>query len=135
MKNTFELDMTEMLILHVTASGAACGYDISQQVLERSQGHFAMREGELYPVLHRMERQGLLHTYWTQVAEDRRRKFYKITAEGQMLLESRREQWRQFSVGVNGVIGAPQTGGLLEVLASMTSTWSTLSTLSTGVRP
>lgn len=113
MKNTFESDMTEMLILHVTASGAACGYDISQQVLERSQGHFALREGELYPVLHRMERQGLLHTYWTQVAEDRRRKFYKITAEGQMMLESRREQWRQFSVGVNGIIGAPQTNGLL----------------------
>jgi PadR family transcriptional regulator PadR len=119
MKNSFESDMIEMLILHVTALNAASGFDISQQVLERSQGHFDLREGALYPVLHRMERQNLLHTYWTEVAEDRRRKFYQIRAEGQMLLETRREQWRQFSTGVNGVTGTPEMGGVLDALACM----------------
>lgn len=135
MKNTFESDMTEMLILHVTASGAACGYDISQQVLERSQGHFDLLEGELYPMLHRLERQGLLDSYWTEIDKDRRRKFYRITAEGQMLLESRREQWRQFSTGVNGVIGAPQSNGLLGRLESILSTPIHCVGESTGVRP
>lgn len=132
MKNSFANDMTEMLLLHAAGQGDSGGYDLSQQVLERSRGHFDLLEGDLYPMLHRLERQGLLDSYWSEVAKDRRRKFYRITAQGQMLLESRREQWRQFSTGVNGVIGTPQSGGLLDTLGSIFSTQSTSSTLSTG---
>lgn len=121
MKNSFESDMTEMLILHAAGQGDASGYDISQQVLERSRGHFELLEGELYPLLHRLERQGLLDSYWREVAADRRRKFYRIMAEGQMLLESRREQWRDFSTGVNGVLGTPQSTGLLNNLGVVLS--------------
>ena len=146
MKNSFENDMTEMLLLHAAGQGDAGGYDLSQQVLERSRGHFDLLEGELYPMLHRLERQGLLDAYWTEIDKDRRRKFYRITAEGQMLLESRREQWRQFSVGVNGVLGTPQSNGLLgrlELILSIRrgeSTWSTQSirrgeSTATGARP
>lgn len=135
MKNTFESNMTEMLLLHAAGQGDAGGYDLSQQVLERSKGHFDLLEGDLYPMLHRLERQGLLDAYWSEIAKDRRRKFYRITAQGQMLLESRREQWRQFSTGVNGVIGTPQTGGLLDVLGSILSTLSIQSTSSTQSTP
>jgi PadR family transcriptional regulator PadR len=131
MKNTFESDMTEMLLLHAAGQGDACGYDLSQQVLERSRGHFDLLEGELYPMLHRLQRGGLLDAYWTEIDQDRRRKFYRITAEGQMLLESRREQWREFSVGVNGVLGTPMAGGFLGALPSIHCGESTLSTLST----
>ncbi len=108
MKSNFESDMTEMLILHAAGQGDASGYDIARQVLERSRGHFELLEGDLYPLLHRLERQGLLDAYWNNVAEDRRRKFYRITAQGQMLLEKRREQWRAFAEGVDGAIGAPR---------------------------
>lgn len=131
MKNSFESDMTEMIILHAVAPGDVCGYDITQQVLERSQGQFDLQEGELYPVLHRMERAGLLDSYWTELTPERRRKFYRITPEGQMLLEARREQWRQFSVGVDGVLGTPQRGGILGAVATTLSTLSTPSTPST----
>lgn len=130
MKNSFENDMTEMLLLHAAGQGDSGGYDLSQQVLERSRGHFDLLEGDLYPMLHRLERQGLLDSYWSEVAKDRRRKFYRITAQGQMLLESRREQWRQFSTGVNGVIGTPQSTGLLGRLELILSTSSTQSTSS-----
>ncbi|MBL7648383.1 MAG: helix-turn-helix transcriptional regulator [Candidatus Hydrogenedentes bacterium] len=130
MKNSFENDMTEMLLLHAAGQGDAGGYDLSQQVLERSRGHFDLLEGDLYPMLHRLERQGLLDSYWSEIAKDRRRKFYRITAQGQMLLESRREQWRQFSTGVNGVLGAPQSTGLLGRFALILSILSISSTLS-----
>jgi PadR family transcriptional regulator PadR len=83
MKNSFEIDMTEMLLLHAAGQGDSGGYDLSQQVLERSRGHFDLLEGDLYPMLHRLERQGLLDSYWSEVAKDRRRKFYRITAQGQ----------------------------------------------------
>jgi len=105
-------DLIEMLVLHVVAPGDAFGYDITQQVRERSQGQFDLPEGEVYPVLHRMERQGLLESYWTQLTPERRRKFYRVTPEGQALLAKRREQWRHFAAGVDGVLGTPQAGGL-----------------------
>ncbi len=108
MSENFQSDMTEMLILHVVAPGATYGYDIAQQVLERSQGHLTFKEGELYPVLHAMERQGMLHSYWVHLDEVRRRKFYRITAAGGKLLEVRREQWSQYAVGVDGVLGLPK---------------------------
>ena len=112
MKTGLDSDLIEMFVLHVVAPGDSFGYDITQQVLERSQGQFDLPEGELYPVLHGMERQGLLESYWTQVTAGRRRKFYRITPEGQASLEARREQWRQFSLGVDGVLGTPQQGGI-----------------------
>lgn len=119
MGNTFESDLTEMLVLHAAGQGDASGYDIARQVLERSRGHFELLEGDLYPLLHRLERQGLLDAYWTNVAEDRRRKFYRITAQGQMLLEKRREQWRAFSEGVDGALDAPRQAGLLDLAGVM----------------
>ena len=115
MNENFQSDMTEMLILHVVSPGAAYGFDIAEQVLERSQGHLTFKEGELYPVLHAMERQGMLHSYWVQVDDARRRKYYRITAEGGKLLEERRDQWSNYAVGVDGVLGMPQWSDCLGV--------------------
>ena len=104
----FEAEMTEMLILHVVAPGATYGFDIAQQVLKNSQGHLEIKEGDLYPVLHHLERQGLLQSFWVTLDADRRRKFYRITAQGGKLLETRHEKWSDFTVGVNGGLGTPQ---------------------------
>ncbi len=110
MSDSFQADMTEMLILHVLSPGATYGFDIVEQVLERSQGHLTFKEGDLYPVLHAMERQGMLHSYWVQLDDERRRKYYRITAEGAKLLEARRAQWNNYAVGVDGVLGTPHWG-------------------------
>lgn len=94
----------EMLILEVISRGPSYGYEIVQKVNSRSDGYFALKEGSLYPALHRIERQKLLTSFW-QEADGRRRKYYKITAAGRKALRERRKDWSVFSKSVNGVLG------------------------------
>jgi transcriptional regulator len=94
----------ELMILDVLSESPLYGYRIARSVTERSQGYFALKEGSLYPALHRMERQKLLSSYWEE-ADGRRRKYYKLTAAGAKALEAKRQEWVQFSTGVNGVLG------------------------------
>ena len=97
----------EMLVLQVVTPSPAYGYQITQDVLERSKGYFELKEGSLYPALHRMEREGLLESYWTQVGPKRRRKYYRATAKGLGVLELKQAEWRRFSSAVHGVLGTP----------------------------
>jgi len=98
----------EMLILDVLARGESYGYQIAQTVLSESNGTFQLKEGSLYPALHRLERQRLLASHWIQTDAGqggRRRKYYKLTPKGRAALKSRREAWERFAAGVNGVLG------------------------------
>jgi transcriptional regulator len=101
----------EMLILDVVSHGPSYGYEITQTVLSRSAGEFELKEGSLYPALHRLERQKLLDSYWTE-ADGRRRKYYKLTTAGRKALAARRDEWRAFSGAVNGVLGLERTAAL-----------------------
>ena len=94
----------EMLILETVAPGPSYGYEITQQVFGRSDGYFELKEGSLYPALHRLEREKLLSSSWKE-ADGRRRKYYKLTAAGKKELASRRDEWEQFANGVNRVLG------------------------------
>ena len=94
----------EMLILEVISGGPSYGYEIVQKVDLRSHGYFDLKEGSLYPALHRLERQKLLTSFWRE-AEGRRRKYYKISAAGRKALRSRRKDWSEFASRVNGVLG------------------------------
>lgn len=94
----------EMLVLEVVSQGPSYGYEITQTVLGRSTGHFELKEGSLYPALHRLERQKLLESYWTE-HQGRRRKYYKLTTTGRRALAARRDEWRTFARAVNGVLG------------------------------
>jgi PadR family transcriptional regulator PadR len=94
----------ETLMLEVLSGGASYGYEIVQTVRQRSGGHMELKEGSFYPALHRLERQKLLESYWSEF-EGRRRKYYRLTAAGRTLLKTRRAQWQSFASAVNGVLG------------------------------
>lgn len=96
--------MVEAFILEVVAPGPSYGYEIAQTVAGRSRGFFELKEGSLYPALHRLERQKLLTSFWEE-AEGRRRKYYKLTAAGHKALAERKREWQEFSTGVNGLLG------------------------------
>ncbi len=96
----------EMLILDVVSDGPTYGYVIAQAVMSRSDGYFELKEGSLYPALHRMERQKLLSATWSESDEGRRRKYYKLTPAGRKALEKKREDWSRFSKGVESVLRA-----------------------------
>lgn len=94
----------DMLILEVAAKSPTYGYAIAQEVLSRSTGRFELKEGSLYPALHRLERKKWVKATWNEV-DGRKRKYYKITAQGSKALETKRQEWAEFSQGVNGVLG------------------------------
>jgi transcriptional regulator len=99
----------EMLILRVIEQGPTYGYEITQTVSARSAGYFDLKEGSLYPALHRLERQKLLKSSWRE-ADGRRRKYYELTAAGKKELETRRRAWVEFTSGVEGILGIGRAG-------------------------
>ncbi len=96
----------DLLILDVLSRGESYGYQIAQTVLAQSGDRFELKEGSLYPALHRLERQKWLKPTWRDTAEGRRRKYYKLTPKGQAALDAKREEWSQFASAVNSVLGS-----------------------------
>ena len=86
---------TEILILNLLAERPMYGYEIGQQLFQRSDGYFEMKEGLLYPTLHRMQQNGLLLSEW-RVIEGRRRKYYLLTPHGHQLLNEQAAEWNSF---------------------------------------
>jgi transcriptional regulator len=99
----------EMLVMEVIAQGPSYGYEIAQTVAGQSGGTFEMKEGSLYPALHRLERHKFLRAIWRE-AEGRRRKYYELTDAGRKELASRKRLWLRFAAGINGVLGSNQAG-------------------------
>jgi len=96
-----KLDMrkgsTTVLILSLLAEEAMYGYQISKELLARSGGVFDFKEGTLYPALHRMEKDGLVSSYWEVVEEGPSRKYYAITEQGQHTLTVHSRDWSAFA--------------------------------------
>jgi hypothetical protein len=74
------------LVLAILAEGDSYGYAIIKRVAELSGGHLQWTDGMLYPVLHRLERQGLVAAKWSASETGRRRKYYRITKEGRLVV-------------------------------------------------
>ena len=81
------------LILGILQHGATYGYDIIQQIKELSGGQLEWADGMLYPVLHRLEKEGLVTSHWNQSENGRHRKYYAITEEGKQAIHTEREHW------------------------------------------
>ena len=81
------------LLLAILQRGASYGYAIIQQVKELSGGEIEWSEGMLYPVLHRLEEQGLIEAYEGRGDTGRQRRYYKLSADGRKALAEERRQW------------------------------------------
>ena len=82
------------LVLAILAEGESYGYAIIKRVGELSHGHVQWTDGMLYPVLHRLERNGLVAAKWGSSGSGRRRKYYRLTKEGRAQLEAERKRWQ-----------------------------------------
>jgi PadR family transcriptional regulator PadR len=87
---------TELLLLSLLAERPMYGYQISQELERRSKGYFEIKEGLLYPTLHRMEKEGLISSYWQTAGEARRRKYYTLTERGSKMLREQTAEWQNF---------------------------------------
>ena len=91
---------TRPMILSILFSGENYGYRIIQRVKQVSGGTLAWSDGMLYPVLHRLEKEGLISSQWKISEESRPRKYYMITESGRQELVAERKQW----MSVHGVL-------------------------------
>src|SRR5258706_2065426 len=82
------------LVLAILAERDSYGYAIIKRVAELSGGHLQWTDGMLYPVLHRLERQGHVAAKWSAPENGRRRRYYRITREGRAQLAAQRQQWQ-----------------------------------------
>ena len=82
------------LVLAIHAEGDSYGYAIIKRVAELSGGHLQWTDGMLYPVLHRLERQGFAAAKWAAAESGRRRRYYRITKKGRAQLAAQRQQWQ-----------------------------------------
>lgn len=83
----------EPLILTLLAKGESYGYAIIQEVKARSGGQLNWTDGMLYPVLHRLERRGLIKSRWGASETGRKRKYYRLEVEGREAMARHHEQW------------------------------------------
>lgn len=84
---------TRPLILTILKSGESYGYQIIQDVKEMSGGTLEWSDGMLYPVLHKLEKDGCIKSRWDVSDEGRRRKYYSITETGKKELANAKSQW------------------------------------------
>jgi PadR family transcriptional regulator, regulatory protein PadR len=91
------------LILAILAEEDSYGYAIMQRVRELSRGHIEWTDGMLYPVLHRLARLGYVEARWQVAESGRRRKYYRITAQGQAQLAEERKQWQAVDATLRGI--------------------------------
>ena len=94
----------EALILSCLEREPMHGYRIVKELAEVSEGYFNLREGTLYPHLHRLERDGLIEGNWESTGS-RDRKCYRITDRGKSVLAAKREEWKEFQSNVSRVLG------------------------------
>jgi len=83
------------IMLSILAEGEAYGYQIISRVQKMSKGQIQWTTGTLYPLLHRLEKGGLVASYWRDVPNAPRRKYYRLTPQGEQALEREKGQWME----------------------------------------
>ena len=84
---------TEPLILSLLSEGESYGYALIQEVKKLSGDKITWTDGMLYPVLHRMEREGWIQSRWGEAENGRKRKYYSLKRDGRKALQEQRQQW------------------------------------------
>ena len=95
----------ELLVLSLLEDQARHGYDISKLIQARSGGALRFHVTSLYPLLHRLEKQGWIEGRWVEKAEQRRRRYYHLTQQGKKALYAKQKGWREFVSLVSRVTG------------------------------
>ena len=93
-----------MLILKLLSEKDMYGYEMIKKLKEKSENVFELKEGTLYPILHGLEENGFITSYWDETTA-KKRKYYAITEKGKKQLKEKKEEWKIFSNGINHVLG------------------------------
>ena len=95
----------ELLVLAQLDDAPRHGYDIAASIEARSGGAVSFNVASLYPILYRLEDEGIIAGWWVERPGQRRRRFYKLTPTGRKRLVQQRETWRAFMSAVQRAAG------------------------------
>lgn len=95
----------DMLVLRLLKNDAKYGYQIIQEMKEKSDATFVLKDGTLYPVLYRLEEDGFVQGRWSEASGKQvARKYYEITESGKQALIEIESVWNRISDGVNQIM-------------------------------
>lgn len=100
---------TKPIILGILKGGRSYGYLIIKKIRELSGGKMLYSDGMLYPVLHRLEKEGLITSDWTMEEGAKPRKYYEITEAGKKALATEQEQWQQVTAVLHALWNVEST--------------------------
>ena len=95
----------ELLILSALDDGQLHGYDIAREISRRSGGLLVFHVASLYPLLYKLEDREWIQGRWVEKAGQRRRRYYKLTAEGRRMLARQRSRWEAFITALTKAAG------------------------------
>jgi transcriptional regulator len=95
----------ELMILALLETRSRHGYEIAKLIEARSDGAITFQIASLYPMLYRLERRGWIEGRWVEKTGERRRRFYRLTAEGRQVLRRQRSFWSEFVDALDRVAG------------------------------
>jgi DNA-binding PadR family transcriptional regulator len=95
---------TDILLLSLLVREPMYGYQMIKELERRSQGFFRLGEGTLYPVLHRLERAGLVKARWERLPNGGERRYYSLTRRGERRLEEQASAWARFASAVDLIV-------------------------------
>ena len=94
----------DLLVLKTLSLAPMHGWGISQRVQQISDGVLEVNQGSMYPALQRLEKDGLITSEWGTTDNNRRARYYRITASGRKALGDELENWRRFAAGLEAVL-------------------------------
>lgn len=100
----------DLLVLKALAGEARHGYGVARWVREVTDGALEIEEGALYTSLHRMERRGWIRSEWGLSENNRKAKYYALTAKGRRQLGAEARTWSRYSEAMQKVMSAPGAG-------------------------
>ena len=101
----------DVLILKSVSLGPLHGYGVLSRIEQITQGALLVEQGALYPALYRLEHQGLLDTEWGTSDNNRRAKYYRLTAAGRKRLREETESWNRLAVAMSSALKARPSEG------------------------
>jgi transcriptional regulator len=94
----------DLLILRVLALESMHGWAIAQRIRQMSSEQLRVGQSALYPALHKLEQQGWIEAEWAQSENNRRAKYYKLTAQGRKALKNETAEWERLSAAISMVV-------------------------------
>ncbi len=107
-QSTFSAELmrsgADLVILTLLREEPMYGYQVLVSLAERGNGQFQFKQGTLYPLLYRLEREGLIRAKWVTPSSGKKRKVYSLTADGRRAQQSRVDEWQRFTTSVNAIL-------------------------------